>query len=291
MVPLLPESFWEFHDSFIPSETAGPLAISTNVTNETFPVKRSPRPRTIRDLTITSERGSLQRDSIALVDVRVRKEPLWVSKNLKLRKKMMESDVMNDKGSLHQKTNEVCIMEDAESIVLGWFENTKLSRVNNGSRCLLQVDWESLGTSPSRIQKAFGETAAEVMDARVEGEGEIHPPRRPRVAERVAFHVPPEVDPQNLDFDVNEFRRSCPNPVVGSVSGNCEIIQKADVRRGYPVMKSRFLNFGNDIHTTACDSPGTLKSMSCSSTFYGSLRSCLIFFNFCRCQHATFCGF
>ena len=25
MVPLLPESFWEFHDSFVPSETAGPL--------------------------------------------------------------------------------------------------------------------------------------------------------------------------------------------------------------------------------------------------------------------------
>ena len=25
MVPLLPESFWEFHDSFVPSETAGLL--------------------------------------------------------------------------------------------------------------------------------------------------------------------------------------------------------------------------------------------------------------------------
>ena len=25
MLPLLPESFWEFHDSFVPSETAGPL--------------------------------------------------------------------------------------------------------------------------------------------------------------------------------------------------------------------------------------------------------------------------
>ena len=47
--------------------------------------------------------------------------------------------VMNDEGSLHLKTNEVCIMEDAVSLDLGWFENTKLSRVRNGTRCLLQV--------------------------------------------------------------------------------------------------------------------------------------------------------
>ena len=69
----------------------------------------------------------------------------------------------------------------------------------------------------------------------------------PRVAERVAFHVPPEVEPQNLVFDVSEFPRSSPNPVA-SVFGDCEIIQKAAVRRGYPVMRSRFLNFRDDIH-------------------------------------------
>ena len=28
-------------------------------------------------------------------------------------------EVMKDEGSLHQKTNEVCLMEDAESIDLG----------------------------------------------------------------------------------------------------------------------------------------------------------------------------
>ena len=96
-------------------------------------------------------------------------------------------------------------------------ENTKLNRVKNGTRRLLQVgvrDWESLGTSPSRIQKEFDEPVAEVMDAEVEGEDAIHHSKRPRVAERVAFHVPPEVEPQNLDFDVNEFLRSCPNPVL-----------------------------------------------------------------------------
>ena len=140
--------------------------------------------------------------------------------------------------------------EDSESIDLAWFENTKLNRVKNGTRCLLQVrvrDWESLGTSPSRIQIGVCETVAEVMDAEVEGEDEIHPSRRPRVAERVVVHVQPEVEPQTLDFDVNEFLRSSPNPVVVSVFGDCELSQRAAVRRGYPVMKSRFLNIGDDI--------------------------------------------
>ena len=96
-------------------------------------------------------------------------------------------EVMNDEGSLHHKTNEVCITEDAESIDLGWFENTKLKRVNNGSRCSLQVgvrNWESLGTSPSKIQKGFGESVAGIMGSEVEGEDEIHPSQKPRVADR-----------------------------------------------------------------------------------------------------------
>ena len=65
-------------------------------------------------------------------------------------------EVMDDEGSLHQKSNEVCITEDGKSIDLMWFENTKLNCAQNGTRSLLQVgvrDWESLGTSPSRIQK------------------------------------------------------------------------------------------------------------------------------------------
>ena len=66
------------------------------------------------------------------------------------------------------------------------------------------------------------------------------------MAEPVAFHVPPEVEPQNLDFDVNEFLRSSPNLVVAAVFGDSEIIQRAAVRRGYPVMRSRCLNFGDD---------------------------------------------
>ena len=78
------------------------------------------------------------------------------------------------------------------------------------------------------------------MDAQVEGEDEIHPSKRPQVAERVAVPVLAEVEPQSLDFDVNEFLRSCPNPVVASVFVDCEIIQRAAVR---PVMRSQFIEF------------------------------------------------
>ena len=97
-------------------------------------------------------------------------------------------EVMNDEGSLHQKTNEVCIMEDAESIDLAWFENTKLNRVKNSTRCLLHVgvrDWESLGTSPSRIQKRFGEAVAEVMDATSGGTSRYT--SRPRSSRRISI--------------------------------------------------------------------------------------------------------
>ena len=55
------------------------------------------------------------------------------------------------------------------------------------------------------IQKGFCETVAEVMDAEAEEEDEIHPSKRQRVAERVPFYVPPEVEPENHVFDVNEF--------------------------------------------------------------------------------------
>ena len=164
----------------------------------------------------------------------------------------MENVVMDAEGSLHQKPRDACITKDTASIDLEWFENTKLNRVKNGTRCLLQVgvcDWESLGASLSMIQKGFCETVAEVMDAEAEGEDEIHPSKRHRVAERFPRHVPPEVEPENRDFDVNEFLQSNPNPLVlASVFGNTGTIRRAAVRRGYPVMKSRFLNFGDDVH-------------------------------------------
>ena len=65
---------------------------------------------------------------------------------------------MDAQSSLHQKPREACITEDIESVDLGWFENTKLNRVKNGTRCLLQVgilDWESPGTSPSMTHKGY----------------------------------------------------------------------------------------------------------------------------------------
>ena len=48
----------------------------------------------------------------------------------------MESDVMDAEGSLHQKPREVCITEGTEPIDLGWFEDTLLNCVKNGTRCL-----------------------------------------------------------------------------------------------------------------------------------------------------------
>ena len=86
-----------------------------------------------------------------------------------LHQKSHESDVMDAEGSPRQKPREVCSTEDTESIDLGWFENTKLNRVKNGTRCLLQLgvrDWESPGTSPSMIQQRFCEMVAGVMDAK-----------------------------------------------------------------------------------------------------------------------------
>ena len=61
MVALLPDSSWEFHDSCVPSETAGPLVFLTSVTNDACSVKRLPGSRTFRDLMISFGRGSFQR--------------------------------------------------------------------------------------------------------------------------------------------------------------------------------------------------------------------------------------
>ena len=55
----------------------------------------------------------------------------------------------------------------------------------------------------NHFQKEFCETVAEVMDAEVEEKDKIHHSKRPRVAERVAMHVPPEVEP--LVERISEF--------------------------------------------------------------------------------------
>ena len=46
---------------------------------------------------------------------------------------------------------------------------------------------------------------------------------------------------------MNEFLRSSPNPVGASVFGDSEKLRRAAVRRGYSVMKSQFLNLGDDV--------------------------------------------
>ena len=83
MFPLLPDSSWEFGDTFVPSEAAGPLVFSTNVTSEEFSVKRLPGSRTIRDLMIASGKGSFQRLHRTFFDVCVRRRPLRMSMTLK----------------------------------------------------------------------------------------------------------------------------------------------------------------------------------------------------------------
>ena len=40
MVPLLPDSSWEFDDTFVPADAAGPLVFAAYVTSEAFSVKR-----------------------------------------------------------------------------------------------------------------------------------------------------------------------------------------------------------------------------------------------------------
>ena len=95
---------------------------------------------------ITSGRGSFQRLHRTFRRLR-QKKATANEHNSQVEEERMENDVMAAVGSLHQKPREVCITEDTVSIDLGWFENTKLNRVKNGTRYLLQVgvrDWESL---------------------------------------------------------------------------------------------------------------------------------------------------
>ena len=54
-------------------------------------------------------------------------------------------------------------------------------------------DSDAYGTSPLKIQKGIREPAAEVMDAELEGEEQINPFERQRVAEPLPFQTPPEV--------------------------------------------------------------------------------------------------
>ena len=69
--------------------------------------------------------------------------------------------------------------------------------------------------------EGVSETVAEVVDAEAGGEDEMDPSKKKtRVAERVPFHVPPEFEPRDNDFNVNEFLRSSPNPVVALIFGD-----------------------------------------------------------------------
>ena len=205
----------------------------------------------MRDLMIAYGKGSFQRLHRTFRRLR-QKRATGNEHDFVKREEWMGTDVMDADGSLHQKPRDACVMEaatadesslrqksngasileDVESVDLRWFENTKLNRVKNGTRILLQVgvrDWESLGTSPSR------------MDAKVEGEDEVHPSKK-----ATSSGTSPHTRSRHRisDFDVIEFLRSSPNPVVAF----SEVIRRAAVRRGYPVMRSRFLNFGDDIH-------------------------------------------
>ena len=105
MVPLLPDSSWEFDDTVVPSE-AGPLVFSANVTREEFSVKRMPGSRTIRDLMITSGKGSFQKLHRTFARLR-RKKAMESEHDSQVEDGPVESDVMNAEGSLHQKPRDL----------------------------------------------------------------------------------------------------------------------------------------------------------------------------------------
>ena len=120
MVPLLPDSSWEFDDTFVPSEAAGPLVFPTNVMSDAFSAKGFPGSRTIRDLMITSGRGACQRLHRTLRPLRQKKVTVN-EHDSQAEEEMTESDVMDAECSLHQKARKACISEDTDSIDLGWF--------------------------------------------------------------------------------------------------------------------------------------------------------------------------
>ena len=148
------------------------LFFLANVTNEAFSVKRLQGSRTIRNLMISPGKGSFQRLHRTFRRLR-QKRTNASEQDSQVEEGVMENVVIDVEESLHQKPRDACIAEDTATIDLGLFENTKLNRVKNGTRCLLQVgvrDWESLGAFPSMIKKRFCETVTEVMDAEAEGE-------------------------------------------------------------------------------------------------------------------------
>ena len=115
MVPLLPDLSWEFRDSFVPSETAGPLVFSTSVMSEVFSVKRLPGSRTIRDLMISFGQGSFQRlhqkELLSHVEEELMENVVTDSEG-SLHWKPRECDVMDVEESPHQKPREVCNTEE-----------------------------------------------------------------------------------------------------------------------------------------------------------------------------------
>ena len=142
---------------------------------------RFPGSRTIRDLMITSGKGSSQK--LRRTFRRLRQEKATTNEqDSQVEEEMLENDVMDAEGPLHQKPREVCLTEDAESIYLGWIENTKLNRVKKwDSMCV--TGWRSrLGItghiSVDDSKKGFCETVAEVIVAEAEGEDDIHPSKK-----------------------------------------------------------------------------------------------------------------
>ena len=172
MVPLLPEMSWEnFMIRLSHRKQLDLLFFSANVMSEAFSVLRLQGSRTIRDVMISSGERSCQRlhrtfrrlrqkrDTANEQEFQVKEEVVEnvvMDAESFLDQKPHKCDVMDVEESLHQKPREVCISADTASIDLVWIENTKLNRVKNGTRCLIQVgvrDWKSMGTSPSMIHK------------------------------------------------------------------------------------------------------------------------------------------
>ena len=128
------------------------------------------------------------------------------------------------------------------SPLIWWVSEHEVEPRENGTRCLLQVgvrDWESLGTSPSRIQKKKGLVK------------QWQKSWMPKWKGKMKFILPKDHDWRNESLHTSRPRSSHRISILTSVnffgqvrillllqfSGTVRQFRWAAVRRGYPVMR------------------------------------------------------
>ena len=128
-------------------------------------------------------------------------------------------------------------MEHAESIDLRWFENMKYEPCEELYSMLVAGG----RPSPSRFQKKNGLVK------------QLQKSWMPKRKGKMQFILPEDHEWRNESLHTSRPRSSHRISTLSSMNffcqvRDCELIQRAAGRRGYAVMRSRFLNFGDDIH-------------------------------------------